>query len=167
MRKTSSALRSKRLLQSIGRAVSVCDVLSSRFLQWPFWLTLNYTFGSSLYENNIDYELYLESPYWNRFRKEAREHYNYKCYVCGEEYKKSHLSVHVHHLHYRQFGRTTLLHENVILDVRLLCESHHLQGYQPLWMLWLMRREYRHSKNHTKTSNLWKFVCFIVGALHL
>lgn len=66
-----------------------------------------------------DYEAYIRSPEWQKFREKAFAALGRICSKCG-----SGKNLHVHHLHYMTFKRET------IQDVAILCEPCHMDVHK-------------------------------------
>lgn len=62
----------------------------------------------------LQYDQYLDSRHWQRFREIALDHYGFKCAVCGTKD-----DLEVHHRSYARRGRERLA------DVTVLCGKCH------------------------------------------
>lgn len=70
---------------------------------------------------NPGYEAYMKSAAWRRRRNRAVKRAGDRCEYVDSQGKRcwAHARLHVHHLHYRNFG-----HERAV-DLQVLCEEHH------------------------------------------
>ncbi len=87
------------------------------------------------------YSDYLSSPHWARLRQKAAHHYDYRCAVCGLDWRKRGRRLDVHHYSYRRHGQSILARER-LTDLCCLCEWHHPKGPFSKAHVRAWRREY-------------------------
>ncbi|MDO8648822.1 MAG: hypothetical protein Q7R81_03490 [Candidatus Peregrinibacteria bacterium] len=92
------------------------------------------------------YREYLATDEWKKTAKSVREYYNYKCAVCDLDYREKGLSLHVHHLFHRRFGKSIIGREHPNHHLRLLCSAHHPKGKLTNESIQLWRKAYRFRK---------------------
>ncbi len=66
------------------------------------------------------YTDYIKSKEWRKKRKKKLRQVGYKCLASNQGGCKG--SLHVHHLHYRNFGNEELS------DLQVFCEAHHKEA---------------------------------------
>ncbi len=69
------------------------------------------------------YRLYLRLPWWQRVREAALERAGNRCQHCG-----AHRELQVHHLRYRDGGRSVLWRERAD-DLQVLCRGCHVKAH--------------------------------------
>ena len=68
----------------------------------------------------IPYDLYLQSPHWQRIRLVALERADWRCQACNTPHR-----LHVHHRTYERLGR------EAVGDLTVLCEDCHRKVHPP------------------------------------
>jgi hypothetical protein len=85
-----------------------------------------------------EYKRYLASSEWAAKRRECFTAWHWKCCVCDHDWKKvKGVCLQAHHLTYKNLG-----HEDIWIDLRPLCSTHHPKGHLSLEGIRLSRSAY-------------------------